>query len=633
MVQTENWAPARAPISFPSPDPVDRSRPGLSPIIRVVRVLPLLLSALSLQAGSKSARSRAGRLHPRAMLLVTIDTWRWDALGAAGRTSIRTPALDALAGQGYYIRQAYTPAPLTSPAHASIITGLLPYRHGVRDNLHYRLADGVRTLAEDFHIAGFATAAFVSATPLRKGTGFNRGFEHYDDGPLRLQNNILAVVPEREAELTINHATAWLDALPAGRGFFLWLHLYDPHFPYRDHVRPPGTTPPPNAYAGEVEYVDAVLAPLLRKAKARYAAGGLRILVVGDHGEALGDHGEPGHGIGLYESTVAVPLILWPREPGRRIRAEGPVSLVDLAPTLRDWNGLPATESDGRSLFRAGEDSRWLYAEAMEPTIDSGVTPAYSLRRGRFVAMLHGGREVYDTQADPGQTANQVPGSKGENFYASAETKLREILVEHPEAAIRSKALTADPETVEKMQALGYIGSGRVDNSRPWLRDDRRQYIRRFRGLMDARDMQKTGHLEEAERGYLEFLGYYPDTMLARLGLARVRVKQGRLDEAEQEYTRAAESDPADAGVWMDLGNVAQLKRDFPGARRHYQHALELDPDNIDALYNLYQAEISAGNPAAAIPWARRFLLLAPGDPAAAGLREWLQTAGRSEPP
>jgi arylsulfatase A-like enzyme len=239
-----------------------------------------------------------------SILLVTIDTWRWDHIGVSGQRKVETPNLDRLAAEGAYVRRLQSTCPLTTPAHASLLTGLLPREHGIRDNQHFSLAPGIETLAQTFKESGYRTGAVISGAPLRRTYGLDRGFDAYEDSGLGVEGDNAFTPYSRPANAATDLALAWLRVQPADAPVLLWVHYYDPHWPYTppDPFRDRYAATP---YAGEVAFVDAQLGRLIETVR----GDGRRDWIVaatGDHGEGLGDHGESTHGILLYGSTIDV---------------------------------------------------------------------------------------------------------------------------------------------------------------------------------------------------------------------------------------------------------------------------------------------------------------------------------------
>ena len=266
-----------------------------------------LVCAAAAIAGCGSApRQQTSTSPPKRIVLVTIDTWRSDALGASGSDRVKTPNLDAFARGGWYFPKAWSSATLTTPSHATLLTGLEPYRHGVRDNHGFRLSSSARTLALVLREKGYATAAFVSAHPLARISGLDNGFNVYDDRCA--PGDLLSVVPRwRQGSETIEAARVWL--LHAPERFFLWVHLYEPHDPYAP-PEPHRSAYRAAPYFGEVAYTDELVGRL-KTALGEAGRKDALWIISGDHGEALHDHGEATHSLSVYDATARVPLIFW----------------------------------------------------------------------------------------------------------------------------------------------------------------------------------------------------------------------------------------------------------------------------------------------------------------------------------
>ncbi|HMB80326.1 MAG TPA: sulfatase, partial [Vicinamibacterales bacterium] len=355
-----------------------------------------LRSAIIVGAGIVAVGCRAGTLdfsqvQSRNVLLITVDTLRADALGCDGGPA-RTPNIDALAASGVRFTFAHAQAVVTLPSHASILTGLYPFQHGYRQNSGYRLTPGVQTLAARLKEAGLRTGAFVAAFPLDARFGLTPGFDIYDGRFDNVGSGAEFLLPERPATTVVARATEWIRASP--EPWFAWVHVYEPHAPYRP--------PPPfdreyaaNPYYGEVAEVDRALAPLLDLVRSGSSSARPTLVVLtGDHGEALGDHGETTHGLFAYESTLRVPLII--TELGGAGGSDGagraggsgrpgevsdqPARHVDIMPTILDALALPVPAGlPGHSLRtradRDGGAGRASYFEAMESMIDFGFAP------------------------------------------------------------------------------------------------------------------------------------------------------------------------------------------------------------------------------------------------------------------
>ncbi len=416
------------------------------------RALPLALAGLLLTV---IAGARATPKRPINVLLITVDTLRPDALGWV-KPGNSTPVIDALATEGFGFPSAVAPAPVTQPTHASIFTGLLPRRHGVRDNGQV-LAGGITTLAERLRQVGYATAAFISGHPLATGFGFEQGFDHYDD-------RLAAGAPgrlERPAAETTRAVLEWLgsDTGKTGAGnskpWFLWIHYWDPHDPY---------TPPPEfelpaqptegaadatrrAYLGEVAYVDQQIGELLHGLAKDGDSRPTLTVFAADHGESLGEHGEQTHGFFIYESTVAVPLIF--NLPGRILAARSAAAarLIDVAPTVLDLLGQPPLDDvDGVSLasLLTGETQSVPPAivESRRPWLSYGWSPLRAVRQGAWKLIAAPRPELYHLERDPGEATNLLDRERGKARELATILKQAE---QRP--AARSQSKTADVDT------------------------------------------------------------------------------------------------------------------------------------------------------------------------------------------
>ena len=380
------------------------------------RVVVVAAAVLGLLAGIGGVWQFRGAPVPAApairpnVLLITLDTTRADRLGSYGYSGASTPNLDRLAAAGVRFNRALSSAPLTLPAHASVMTGRHPYTHGVRNNGHFTLAADVPTLAAAFEAAGYETAAFVSSFVLDRQFGLARGFTRYDDALDEAPaGGMTSLELERRGDRTVAAASDWLasrSSRTATQPFFLWVHLYDAHHPYV----PPSPFREQFAgrpYDGEVAFDDALVGALLQRAG--FGSATTMVVVAGDHGESLGDHGESTHGLFVYEAALRVPLIMAGPGLAASVVSE-PVGLIDVAPTILDIAGLGALpNADGRSLRAlmtnggAGEEAPPVYAETYFPQFFMGWSPLRTIQTGRWKFIEAPEPELYDLLADPAE--------------------------------------------------------------------------------------------------------------------------------------------------------------------------------------------------------------------------------------
>lgn len=559
---------------------------------------------------------------PPSLLLVTIDTWRWDYIGASGSGKVATPNLDRLAREGAYDREAETPYPLTTPAHASILTGLWPHHHRVLDCLNYCLPRTTPSLPEAFRAGGYQTAAFVASLSLDRRFGLDRGFDRYDEGQMGVESN------RRDGAEVTDSALSFVRERPPGSPLFLWVHYYDLHMPY---VRRPQQDPlyPNDPYAAQAAFVDEQVGRLLQALEGE-AGRRWRVVVVGDHGEGLGDHGEAGHGLALYRATLHVPLILYPR-PERPLRQPAPWRLEDLSPTLRTWFGLaPAAEADGADLFAEGAADRPLPSLTIQPSLQFGVNPCLGLRSGGWMYMRHGVDQLFDLATDPGETRDLAadPGRR-EVLRALRAATERAIPLRELEAAATPTA-QASPAELQALQGLGYLGGLAFDPARLQRADIRSvcqadgELIRAkeaYRGSGDSRGLRaaygallrqfpraapfyrefgelllREGDTEGALAAFDRALRLNKNDVTSLVNLAGLMLAKGDSGRARVLYEAALSLNEADPVAHKNLGTLyAQEGRDTKKALEHYRRYLELGGDADAALVREYIARVEAG--------------------------------------
>jgi choline-sulfatase len=553
------------------------------------------------------------------ILLVTIDTFRADRIGTG-----LAPSIDRLAASATRFTSARTAVPLTLPSHATIHTGLLPPAHGVRENGVDVLATTHPTLARLLKKAGYETAAFVGAFVLDHRFGLAQGFDVYDDQIPRDPNATERLEAERPAAAVVDRALAWLDPRQAAidpsaihqsairnpqSAMFLWVHLYDPHAPYNPpkEFLPPGRSP----YDGEIAYADSQLARILDTLRARQLIDHTIVVVAGDHGEGLGDHGERTHGMLVYDSTLRVPLII--AAPGRAAGTrEEPVSLVDLAPTLLRAAGVtPPVEMKGRDLLEVrgaarddaggrGAASADLYSETDYPRV-AGWSPLQALTDGRWMTIRAGAStEVYDLLNDPLQ-AHDVAASQG----AIASAMAARAGAIHASAAAGGARVIA-PEAQERLRSLGYVASSAPasparDAANPASR------IAVWNDFEDALGALNAGR-PDAVAMLRRLSSASPDAPVIQTTYARALKDDGQIEPALAAYRHAAARWPTDAIILHDLAVAARTAaNETRGAKagalrdealRAEQAALVLEPASAAALNGIGLLAVDAGQAA-----------------------------------
>ena len=591
------------------------------------------------QAGD--ALPAPGALRGANLLLVTIDTLRADRVGAPGLT----PTLDALASAGLRFTNAYAHAPVTLPSHASMMTGLTPLGHGVRNNGSYRLAAAHVTLAELLKAAGYRTGAFVGAFVLDSQFGLNQGFDEYDDRFSETQQPFDFDFVERRADEVLAQAADWIlsetphteragQAAATKTPWFAWTHLFDPHFPY--NAPEPRVSDP---YDNEVAFTDAQLGRFLERLRQAGELAHTLVVITADHGEDLGDHGEFTHSLFAYNSTLKVPLIL--SAPGIRpaIR-QSPVSHMDILPSVADLLGLEVPSAvQGRSLRPAlnGADMppAPIYFEALSPNTRNWAPLTGIVADGwKFIDLPI--PELYDLNADPQETTNLFDRDPERSHTLLARLEHLRLQLAARESA---GTLPVDPETVSRLQALGYTTT-RARRDSPdedfteaddpktvlelhlkWERVKRRlaNAFRTPPGLEAAIPL-----LEEIVSQHPHFAPAYSTTATVLIELGRASEAVTLLEEAwrrdvrtndirerlsvallrAEEPARAATMlEPLVAGdlAWADDVNklgVAYVRQGrTEAARRQFLRAVEIDPTAAEAWKNLGVLEMQTGNP------------------------------------
>jgi arylsulfatase A-like enzyme/predicted Zn-dependent protease len=519
---------------------------------------PLLLcAALAACGGATPPAPAADR---PSILLVTLDTTRADSIGpeAAG---VETPAFNALAARGRRFRQAYATVPETLPSHAAMLTGLYPAGHGIHENGRF-LSAGHPVLADRLKHAGYRTAAFVSSFVLSRRFGLARGFDVYDD-------KTAAGGPERPAQETTDAALATIDEW-AGQPTFLWVHYFDPHAPYAPpepfksrHAKKP--------YLGEVAAMDQQLGRLVQAFEQR-AKGPIAIVVVSDHGEGLGDHGEALHGHLVYQSTMHVPLVIAGPGVAPGI-ADEPVSTRRVYHTILDWAGVDAANS------LRGSSTEVVLGEAMKPFLEYGWQPQVMSVKGPHKVILAGRRaEIYDVVRDPAESRDL---SAGPGLPPAIPPEIRDYPVPSADAARPPETL--DAEARRKMASLGYVSGG----ARPVVRADAPRPAD-MTPLFEQMDRASTLFVQERYAEVIPLLESLQrrdpgnlDTAL-RLGTAHSMLKHEAA--AMTAFGRASALAPKSLDVRLYVALHYTRGQDWPRAVPMLEQVVAASPERVPAL-------------------------------------------------
>jgi arylsulfatase A-like enzyme/Tfp pilus assembly protein PilF len=478
--------------------------------------------------------------------------------------------------------------PLTRPSHISIFTGLLPAEHGIRDNVSPTLAPDVPTLAPMLKAAGFRTGAFISSIVLSRQSGLNRGFDEYSDrfeiegDDARFLNTI-----QRPGDVAMKEALAWIQSAADSR-FFAWIHLYDPHDPY-EPPEPYASRYADRPYDGEVAWSDELVGRLDAALERLGLRGETLLVVTSDHGEGLGEHGEAVHGFFVYESTLHVPLLLRGPgiPPGRRLSVTG--RSVDLLPTLLDLLGLARPSGlrlSGRSLAPALRGGAALpeepaYAESLLPLLHYGWSDLRALRDGKWKYIQAPRPELYDLEADPGEThdlAGEMP---------ARAAALRNGLAAHlaHERGVKTDAAGVPPDLLEKLGALGYLGAGAPRSTPGKAAADPKDKIAEYKvlnrlvreGLVALRQKDYAASIQR----FRELLARGVESFEVHYYLGRALAAAGKPREAIPHFEAALVRLPGFSAAYLELAQCRLALGDAPGAiavLRRGQAAAPKDP-------------------------------------------------------
>lgn len=588
---------------------------------------------------------------PYNLILLSLDTTRSDRLSCYGFTKATSPNLDRLAAEGILFENASSPVPVTLPAHATMLTGLYPFEHGVRNNGTYVVPPEAVTLPELLKKHGYATGAVLGGFPLDGRFGLNQGFDAYDDQfPVESVYREVDLAQRTAADVS-RLALAWVDRQKSGP-FFLWCHYYDPHAPYRP-PEPYKTTFAGDRYAGEIASMDAEIGKLLDGLKSRGLMERTVIVVAGDHGEGLDEHGEHTHMIFIYETTQHVPLLVRLPAAGaftgkewRGARVSGLTDLVDILPTAWNSLGLPREElppNSGLSLLPVvtgkAPAHRWVYHETLVPDLEYGASELRGLRDERWKYIRAPRPELYDLEKDPKELKN-LAGREGDRMQ-EMEARLDSLLRREPG---RKAPVAMDAETIEKLRSLGYVAGGSTPSAAA-KKPDPKDMNPVINAVERAGTLAASYRPADALRTVDSVLAVYPKTptaqrlraaCLTRLGRGadavkafdqlladcggcaeEARLKQervsglvaaGKNDEALKAATALLKDHPKEQGLNLIHGEILEATGDKERARLAYVREAEYFPRDPAPLVKLGILEASRQRPVEAEKAYRRAL-------------------------
>jgi choline-sulfatase len=581
-----------------------------------------VVALAALVACSRTSRQEIGpppALRPLNLVLVTIDTLRPDHLHCYGYSKIDTPSVDSIAARGVLFENAVTQTPLTPPSHASIFTGVNPTVHHVRDTGGFVLQPST-TLTTILQKQGWDTAAFVSSAVLKKQFGFDQGFSVYDDHMPRPGNTRdFLEDPERPAGDTIDRAVQWLEG-QSGKPYFVWVHLYDPHLPYRP-PSPFREKYKDRPYDGEIAYADRELGRLFQEVRKKSPPDRTILVVLSDHGESLGAHGEYSHGVFLYDATLRIAFLMCGPGIPTGMRVKQQARTIDLLPTVLElMSGKASAAVQGASLVHSftGQEVQTAvsYAETLYPKINMGWAELRGIRTNHWKYVRAPKAELYDLTQDPGETSNllQTHAAEVQRF----EAQLKSIIGGNGTEKVETSAV--DARTLDQLKSLGYVsgfaahtyelnGQGTDPKDRVGILkllamaedpnsrtpDSRRiellqQAVKEDAGNPDlyyqlGAKYEKAGRYPEAMKLYYAALARGIQNARLHSRIADLLVRSGKKDEAIPEYEKAAQLNPADTASQTNLATAYLERARLEDAERVFKWVLTTDPTSA-AAYN-----------------------------------------------
>ena len=550
------------------------------------------------------------------VLLITIDTWRYDRLGVLSSRYVKTPRLDGFAEKSFVFRRAFAHNPVTLPSHVNILTGTTSLYHGIADNSGFVLEDKFFSLAEYMKGKKYNTAAFIGAFPLDSRFGLSQGFDLYDDD-YGTHSSLDFFFVERRAREVIQRSIKWISA--QNSKWFSWIHLFDPHQPYQPPA-PYDREYKDDMYSGEVAYVDSQLGILFDFLEKRKLNSRTIVVITGDHGEALGEKDEKTHAYFAYNNTILIPLIL--RIPGTGNGfVEENVCHADIFPTICDLLGHKAPEHlQGESLLPIinGNERRQkkIYFESLTPFLNRGWAPLRGFVEGNMKFIDLPIREVYDLKADIQENSNLAAKTGTQKFRMDLK-KLRNRL----EGKFKQKRDTAlDADTRRKLETLGYLSGRSSSRKKRFSRaDDLKTLLPLQNRMLDALDAYQRGLYSDALRGLSAVAKESPGFVLVYRNMASIYKHIGQIDNAIKILRQGLEKNPGNVNLMSKLGimlteanemdeaislleicikedhydpelfnylGVAYYKKgDFKSALEQYRKVLELD-HNYAPVYN-----------------------------------------------
>ncbi|HUT52589.1 MAG TPA: sulfatase-like hydrolase/transferase [bacterium] len=579
------------------------------------------LSAVVVSAAIGSGCHRGGKKWN--VLIVTMDTTRADHLRCYGYQWIETPTLNQLASQGVLFERAYSCVPLTLPAHASIMTGTVPLYHGVEDNGAYRVPDNLDTMAEILKGKGYQTAAFLSAAVLKSVFNLNQGFDTYDDSGIEPQKQMSSLVAERKGDKTTDAAMAWLSE-HYQKPFFAWVHYYDPHAEY--DPPPPFDTMYGIPYDGEIAFMDTQIRRLMVKLTELGVYENTLIIVVGDHGESLGEHSEPTHSLFIYDGTQHIPLIIRMPDnpfPGKRVKKAA--SQIDILSTVLDYLGIPVPPQDQGASLRPimesadePEADRFAFMESKMAFLHYGWAPLSGIADGRYKYIKAPTPELYDLGKDKKELINLweqhcLDDTKpGPDCKRANQMRVRLEGLERNWGKAKLESVEADisPQMKAQLEALGYVVGGFHGNLEKAVTKDPKDYKSIIMPLQNMNRFVKDQDFKKLMELADKVMAVDPENPMALDSRAEALYGMGEYDKAiatyqlilqihgstvEKPYRKMGTIYIRMSAVAKTEGKDGVANEDLAKAKENFKRSIEIAPRNPAAKYYLGRLQVEDG--------------------------------------
>jgi len=533
---------------------------------------------------------RKGRIHN--IVLISIDTCRADYLSCYGCPGKITPNIDAVSEEGILFENVISPVPLTLPAHSTMLTGTIPPYHGIHDNLDYQLSLSNLTLAEILKNRGFTTGAVVSAFVLDSQFGLDQGFDYYND---EFEIEYMAVnISERKGDEASRVAVNWLQDNKDER-FFLFLHYYDPHLPYNppEPFRPELFSDTPSLYRGEIAYTDHCIGQVINNLKRLGLYDSTLLIIVGDHGEMLGEHKEPCHSYFIYQSAIKIPLIFKLPNESKSKRVNGLVGLVDIVPTVCGLLGIePPDVQHGRDLSgyfgkkKLSDKERYVYCESLTPT-KYKANSLLGAVTNRFKYIQTTRPELYDLLEDPRELKNLA--EQEPQRARIMQDRLKKILEDTVRKGSSDSKLDLDEQGRAKLESLGYIAGSNVSENFEFdqTKDDPKDLIEFHNSMGKITNLISEKKYNEARCLCEELLEQRPDSFGIYIDMGKIALEKGNFGEAVVHLQKALKIDSSQHKVHDYLAMAYTCLEELEEAAKHFELSLEMRPGRAKIHNNL----------------------------------------------